>query len=156
MKLTRILTIGAMAAAAYAQTSGGITIGGSIPGAISITNDSNAQLSATQTLQSMLPSNSSTLALLDSAVNVRLRSNQQFHLNATATFSNTGAGGELARFIEFAVIGQIEFRNNANDFAAVEYNRAVEQLAPSAKGRADHQYWKKRSGYLPHLLDRAF
>ena len=94
MNITRILTISAMAAAAaYAQTTGTITVNGSIPGAISITNDTtNAALTATSTLGALIPANSSALAMLDAPVNVRLRSNQSFKLNAAATFTISGAG----------------------------------------------------------------
>jgi hypothetical protein len=81
-----------MAAAAYAQSTGTITIGGSIPSAISITNDTNGSLSPTMTLGALVAGNSSALAMLNLPVNVRLRSNQQFKLNAAATFTNSGPG----------------------------------------------------------------
>ena len=88
MKLTRLLTIGAFAAAAAcAQSSGTITIGGSIPGGISITSDTNGSLSPTMTLGALVAGNSSALAMLNLPVNVRLRSNQQFKLNAAAVFT---------------------------------------------------------------------
>lgn len=93
MKITRILTLSALAtAAAFAQTTGTITITGSIPDAISMTNTSNTLLTATSSLGVLVAANTSTLATLALPVDVRIRSNKQFKLNAIATFTNSGAG----------------------------------------------------------------
>ena len=93
MKTTRLLTLSALAAAAaFAQTTGTITINGSIPDSISITNTSNTLLTATTTLGALVAANTSTLATLAAPVDVRIRSNKQFKLNAVAVFTNGGAG----------------------------------------------------------------
>src|SRR5947208_16959010 len=93
MKITRLLTLSALAAAAtFAQTTGTITISGSIPDSISMTNDSNALLTATSSLGAVVAANSATLATLAVPVDVRIRSNRQFKLNAVAVFTNAGAG----------------------------------------------------------------
>jgi hypothetical protein len=97
MKITRILTLSALAAAAaFAQTSGTITINGSIPDSISITDNtaSNAALTATTTLGTLVAANNSTLATLAVPVGVRIRSNKQFKLNAVAVFTNAGFGSD--------------------------------------------------------------
>ena len=79
--------------ALFAQTSGTITINGSIPDAISITNTSDSTLSTTQSLGALTAANSSTLASI-TPVDVRIRSNKQYKLNAQATFTNAGAGSD--------------------------------------------------------------
>ena len=93
MKVTQILTLGGLAAmAAFAQTTGTITINGSIPDSIPMTNDSNTLLTATTSLGALVAANNSTLATLTVPVDVRIRSNKQFKLNASAVFTNAGAG----------------------------------------------------------------
>jgi hypothetical protein len=93
MKITRLLTLSALAAAAaFAQTTGTITIGGSIPDSISMTNTGNTLLTTTTSLGALVAANSSTLATLAVPVDVRIRSNKQFKLNAAAAFTNAGAG----------------------------------------------------------------
>lgn len=95
MKTKRILTLGALAAAAaFAQTTGTITINGSIPDSISITNTSNTLLTATTSLGALVAADASTLATLLAPVDVRIRSNKQFKLNAVAVFTNGGAGSD--------------------------------------------------------------
>jgi hypothetical protein len=92
MNITRTLTLGALAAAAaFAQTTGTITVNGSIPPSISMTNTSNTLLTATSSLGVLIAKADSALVLGDQ-VDVRIRSNQQFKLNAAANFTNTGAG----------------------------------------------------------------
>ena len=93
MKITRLLTLSGLAAvAAFAQTTGSITVIGSIPDSISMTNVSNSPLTATTSLGALVAANSSTLATLGSGVDVRIRSNKQFKLSAVAVFTNSGAG----------------------------------------------------------------
>lgn len=91
MKL--LLAIGAFAAAAFAQTTGTVTVTGDIPDAISITNTSDAALSATQSLGTLTAANSSTLAAI-TPLDVRVRSNQQYKLNAAMIFTNAGPGAD--------------------------------------------------------------
>ena len=93
MKITQILTLGTLAAAAaFSQTTGTITINGSIPDSISITNTGDTLLTTTTSLGALVAANSSTLATLPAPVDVRIRSNKQFKLNAVAVFTNAGAG----------------------------------------------------------------
>jgi hypothetical protein len=90
--MKRILAIGAFAAAAaFAQTSGTITVTGSIPEAISLTNTSDTALSSTQSLGALTAANNSTLAAI-TPVDVRIRSNKQYKLNAAMTLTNAGPG----------------------------------------------------------------
>ena len=107
MKTTRLLTLIALAAAAaFAQPNGTITITGSIPDSISITNTSDTLLTATSSLGALVAANNSTLATLGAPVDVRIRSNRQFHLNAAAVFTNAGPGPDDGGFaISAADIG---------------------------------------------------
>jgi len=92
MKLTRILTIAGLAAAgAFAQTTGTITISGSIPQSVSMTSATDAALSTTAVLGVLTATNTSTLAQSPPVI-VRIRSNQQYKLTAISAFSITGAG----------------------------------------------------------------
>ena len=98
MKITQLLTLSALAAAAaFAQVTatGTITITGSVPASISMTNDaapSNTLLNGTIALGSLVAANTATLATLTNPVNVRIRSNKQFKLSAMVapmTFTST-------------------------------------------------------------------
>ena len=90
--MRRLLAIGAIAAAAaFAQTTGTITVNGSIPAAISLTNSSDAALSTTMSLGALTAANTSTLAAI-TPVDVHLRSNQQYKLTAAMSLTNAGAG----------------------------------------------------------------
>lgn len=90
--MRRLLAIGAIAAAAaFAQTSGSITVGGTTPEAFSITNASDGALSSTLTLASLTPANNGTLVAI-TPVEVHLRSNKAYKLTAGATFNITGPG----------------------------------------------------------------
>src|SRR5947208_978452 len=90
--LKRLLALGALAgAAAFAQTSGTITVTGNIPDVVSITNTSNAALSTTSALGTLTAANNSTLAAI-TPVDVRIRSNKQYKLNAAMVLTNAGAG----------------------------------------------------------------
>jgi len=90
----KILALGVvLAAAAVAQTTGTITINGTIPQAVSITTAAGAALSSTVSLGALTAANSSTLATVG-PIDVYIRSNQQYKLNAIATFTNAGAGAD--------------------------------------------------------------
>ena len=92
MTLTRILALGMLGGAvALAQTTGIITISGSIPQAVSLTSVSDAPLSTTSALGVLTATNTSTLAQILPVV-VRIRSNQQYKLTAVSAFTITGAG----------------------------------------------------------------
>lgn len=92
MKSTRIILLGALAgAAAFAQTSGTITITGTIPQAVSITSVTDAALSTTAVLGALTATNNSTLTQITPVI-VRIRSNQQYKLTAISVFTNSGAG----------------------------------------------------------------
>jgi hypothetical protein len=94
MKPTRIILLGALAgAAAFAQTTGTITITGTIPQAVSITSITDAALSTTAVLGALTASNNSTLTQITPVV-VRIRSNQQYKLTAISVFTNAGAGAD--------------------------------------------------------------
>ena len=91
-KTTQLILLGALAgAAAFAQTTGTITISGSIPQSVSITSVSDAALSTTGVLGALTASNNSTLTQIAPVI-VRIRSNQQYKLTAISVFSITGAG----------------------------------------------------------------
>jgi hypothetical protein len=96
---------------ALSQTTGNITIAGSIPHAVSITSASDATLSTTVTLGALTPTNTSSLTQ-SAPVVVRVRSNQQYRLSASATFTNSGAGSDAggsaisAADIGFGIIGR--------------------------------------------------
>lgn len=83
----------AIVSAAFAQSTGSITIGGSIPQAISITSSSDGAVSSTVTLGALTATNNATLAQTAPVI-VRLRSNQKYKLTASATFTNSGAGAD--------------------------------------------------------------
>jgi hypothetical protein len=90
--MKRLLAIGTFAAAAaFAQTTGTITVTGNIPDAISLTNSSDGALSTTQALGALTAANNSTLAAI-TPVDVRIRSNKQYKLNASMVLTNAGAG----------------------------------------------------------------
>src|SRR5436853_948953 len=91
MKPTRIILLTALAAgAAFAQSSGTITISGTIPDAVSITSASDAALSTTAILGALTATNNSTLTQITPVV-VRIRSNKQYKLTAVSVFTNAGA-----------------------------------------------------------------
>ena len=92
MRVTRFFALGALAGAmALAQTTGTITISGSIPQAVSLTSVSDAALSTTSAIGVLTATNTSTLAQITPVV-VRIRSNQQYKLTAISVFTITGAG----------------------------------------------------------------
>jgi hypothetical protein len=80
-----------MTGAAFAQTSGTVTLTGTIPDAVSITNTSDSALSTTLTLGALVATNNTTLAAI-TPLDVRIRSNKQYKLNASMVFTNAGAG----------------------------------------------------------------
>lgn len=77
--------------AAFAQTTGTVTLTGTIPQAVSLTNASDAALSATLTLGTLVATNSITLAAI-TPLDVHVRSNNQYKLNASVVFTNSGDG----------------------------------------------------------------
>jgi hypothetical protein len=92
MNMRRLAILGGLTAATMlAQTSGSITINGSIPSAVSITNASGAAISTTVSLGALTAANNNTLASI-TPVDVYVRSNQQYKLSASTTFTNSGAG----------------------------------------------------------------
>src|SRR5256885_11356805 len=94
MKTARIILLTALAAAtAFAQSSGTITISGTIPDAVSITSASDAALSTTSVLGALTATNNSTLTQITPVV-VRIRSNKQYKLSAISVFTNAGAGSD--------------------------------------------------------------
>jgi hypothetical protein len=77
----------------FAQTTGTITVSGTDPEAFSITNTSNAQLSATIVLGTLSPATGGTL--INGTTQIRLRSNKEYKLTAQATALNfVGAGSD--------------------------------------------------------------
>jgi hypothetical protein len=81
----------AICQAGLAQTSGTITINGTDPDAFSITNTSDATLSATVVLGVLTPATGGVLT--NGSTQIRLRSNKAYYLNAQATALNiTGPG----------------------------------------------------------------
>ncbi|MBM3791540.1 MAG: hypothetical protein FJW35_14495 [Acidobacteria bacterium] len=72
--------------AGLAQTTGTITINGTDPEAFSITNTSNAVLSATVVLGVLTPATGGTLT--SGSTQIRLRSNKAYQLTAQATALN--------------------------------------------------------------------
>jgi hypothetical protein len=74
-----------LAPAAFAQTSGTITITGTTPEAFSLTNTSEGTLSSTVTLGTLTPgTGQTTAALVTGSADVRLRSNKLYKVTATA------------------------------------------------------------------------
>ena len=91
MTLKKIVILGGLTATAMlAQTSGSITINGSIPSAVSITSASGAAITTTVSLGALTAANNNTLAVT-TPVDVYVRSNQQYKLSASTTFTNNGA-----------------------------------------------------------------
>jgi hypothetical protein len=78
-------------AAALAQTSGTVTLTGTIPDAVSITNSSDTALSTTVTLGVLVATNNTALVAI-TPVDVHVRSNKQYKLNASMVFTNAGNG----------------------------------------------------------------
>ena len=75
----------------FAQTTGTITVSGTDPDAFSITNTSNAALSATIILGNLNPATGGVLT--SGTAQIRLRSNKAYYLTAqTTVLSFTGAG----------------------------------------------------------------
>jgi hypothetical protein len=90
--LKNLLALGVlMNAAAFAQTTGTVTLTGTIPDAVSLTNISDSALSATLTLGALVATNNTTLAAI-TPLDVRVRSNKQYKLNASMVFTNAGNG----------------------------------------------------------------
>jgi hypothetical protein len=78
-------------AGAFAQTTGTVTLTGTIPDAVSLTNSSDTALSTTLTLGALVATNNTTLAAI-APLDVHLRSNKQYKLNASMVFTNAGNG----------------------------------------------------------------
>ena len=80
-----------LAANAFSQSSGTITVSGSNPEAISVTNTSDTVLSSTVNLGTLTPTTGSSL--VTGSTQVRLRSNKAYTVSAQATsLSFVGAG----------------------------------------------------------------
>jgi hypothetical protein len=95
MNKNKLILIGAIflifAHKGFAQTSGTITITGTDPDAFSVTNTSDATLSATVILGVLTPATGGVLST--GSTPIRLRSNKAYYLNAQATALNfTGPG----------------------------------------------------------------
>ena len=93
----RKLLIGAgivaiLAPAAFAQTSGTITVSGSDPVAVSLTNTSETTLSSAVALGALTPANNNTLTT-STPVEVRLRSNKAYNITASASTLSISGGG---------------------------------------------------------------
>src|SRR5438093_10979158 len=67
----------------FAQTTGTITVTGTTPTAVSVTNTSDATLSSTVALGTLTPATGGTLA--SSTVQAQLRSNKAYTLSAQAS-----------------------------------------------------------------------
>jgi hypothetical protein len=81
-----------MATAAFAQTSGTVTINGSNPEAFSLTDTGGAALSATVNLGVLTPASTNTLTT-SAPVTVRMRSNKVYKVTAQASaLTITGPG----------------------------------------------------------------
>lgn len=94
--MKRLLALAALAASAvFAQTSGTITVTGSIPDAVSMTNSSGTAISSTVSLGALTAANSSTLTAI-TPVDLYIRSNKQFKLSASATLTGTGTDDATA------------------------------------------------------------
>jgi hypothetical protein len=78
-------------ATAFAQLTGTVTLTGTIPDAVSLTNSSDSTLSATLTLGALVATNNTALAAI-TPLDVHVRSNKQYKLNASMVFTNSGAG----------------------------------------------------------------
>jgi hypothetical protein len=90
--LKNLLALGGlMTAAAFAQTTGTVTLTGTIPQAVSLTNASDSALSTTLTLGTLVATNNTTLAAI-TPLDVHVRSNNQYKLNASMVFTISGAG----------------------------------------------------------------
>jgi hypothetical protein len=83
-----------MASAAFAQTSGTITINGSNPEAFSLTDTTGAALSATVNLGVLIPAANNTLTT-SAPVTVRMRSNKAYKVTAQASALNITGGGAV-------------------------------------------------------------
>jgi hypothetical protein len=95
MNKNKLILIGAIflvfAHMGFAQTSGTITITGTDPDSFSVTNTSDATLSATVVLGVLAPATGGVLST--GSTQIRLRSNKAYYLNAQATaLSFTGPG----------------------------------------------------------------
>ena len=92
MKLLFIfLAIVCLAEAALAQTTGTITVTGTNPTSVSVTNTSDAALSTTVALGTLTPATGGTLAT--STVQANLRSNKAYTLSAQASALSISGGG---------------------------------------------------------------
>jgi hypothetical protein len=88
----------------FAQTTGTITVSGTDPESFSITNTSDAQLSATVILGTLNPATGGTLTT--GTTQIRLRSNKAYKLSAQATalsFTSSGSndGGDQIALTDF-------------------------------------------------------
>ena len=90
--LLLIVVVFLMSAAAFAQTSGNITVSGTTPEAFSITDTTDGTVTSSIVLGTLTPSNNGTLA--QNTAQVRLRSNKAYKVTAQASalnFSNAGS-----------------------------------------------------------------
>ena len=86
--------VAVVAPAAFAQTSGTLTVTGTDPVAVSLTNASEGTLSSTIALGTLTPANNNTLSV-STPVEVRLRGNKAYNITAAAsTLSVTGAASD--------------------------------------------------------------
>ena len=89
--LLLIVVVFLMSAAAFAQTSGTITVTGTTPESFSITDTADGTVTSSIVLGTLTPSNNGTLA--QNTAQVRLRSNKAYKVTAQASALNfTGAG----------------------------------------------------------------
>src|SRR5688572_30215574 len=89
-----VLSMAAMAATSAAQTTGTITVNGSNPAAVSITNVTGGTLSATVTLGALTPAAGGVLTT--GPVEIRMRSSKNYVLSAQATALNVVGLGTVA------------------------------------------------------------
>ena len=64
------------------------------------------------------------------------------------------AGDEVARLVELAVVGQVDFRHHPQKLAAMDRQSAVVECAAVSDRRADQQHWQEVGGGLDQRIDR--
>ena len=89
--LLLIVVVFLMSAAAFAQTSGTVTVTGTTPEAFSITDTADGTVTSSIVLGTLTPSNNGTLA--QNTAQVRLRSNKAYKVTAQASALNFTAAG---------------------------------------------------------------
>ncbi len=65
-------------------------------------------------------------------------------------------GDEMPRLVEFAIVGQVDFRHHAQQAAAMDRQRGVVQRAGVAQRRADQQQRKQLARRGNDVADRGF